>query len=158
MCGATTARCCNSQGAITLAHQSNQFCQAARWQTCCDLADHGQNTHQANGAEITLYVIGDICLQHGIGRERPAGAKQKRISIGWRTRDQFRPKATASAGAVFDDDWPAQAFRHGACNQAGQDIRVSTSGEGHDHANGAVWIGHGAADDGSRGQRRRRAQ
>jgi hypothetical protein len=122
------------------------------------LADHGQDTHQTNGAEITLYVIGNICLQHRIGRERPAGAKQKRISIGWRTRDQFRPKATASASAVFNDDWPAQAFRHGARNQARKDIRISASGEGHDHANGSVWIGHGAANDGSGSQRRSRAQ
>jgi hypothetical protein len=122
------------------------------------LADHGQNAHKANGAEITLYVIWNICLQHRIGRERPTSAKQKRVSIGWCTRDQIRPKASASAGAVFDDDWPAQAFRHRARNQARQDIRISASGEGHDHADGSVWKGHGAADDGSRSQRRRRAQ
>ena len=112
---------------------------------------------QADGREIPARVIADVGIERRIDRKRACG-DQKRVAVGFGSRDLTRRDGAARAAAVLDHDGLADARRHFLGNDARDHVVAAARRIGHHQGDRANRIfgrgGTGGAKYGTKRERR----
>jgi hypothetical protein len=107
---------------------------------------HGQTHERAqdrgNGGEVLLRIVTGVRIQRCGDRQRYVGHLQ-RVPVGRGLRHGARPERRRRAGAVLDDDLPAESLREKRRHDARGDVGRSARSIGHDERDVAAGIVRG---------------